>query len=139
MPDMATPSKSSPSSRAKRSPSRKSKAPKSSVKPHLRFYHPAPLRKRTLDLLDTLEQAQDATAHREALAEVVVELTRSGLDAYFLKPLKLAKAGFILEQTASLGLAGAQQMMGPVIRQMIGRLNGPQLVSVCGSIRQFML
>ena len=86
-----------------------------------------------------LEQAQDATAHREALAEVVVELTRSGLDAYFLKPLKLAKAGFILEQTASIGLAGAQQMMGPVIRQMIGRLNGPQLVSVCGSIRQFML
>ncbi|MDH3401748.1 MAG: hypothetical protein OEM03_12380 [Chromatiales bacterium] len=90
-------------------------------------------------MLDTLEQAQDATEHREALAEVVVELTRSGMEGYFLKPLKLAKAGFILEQTASIGLAGAQQMMGPVIRQMIGRLNGPQLVSVCGSIRQFML
>jgi len=90
-------------------------------------------------LLDTLEQAQDATVHREALAEVVVELTRSGMEAYFLKPLKLAKAGFMLEQTASIGLAGAQKMMGPVIRQMIGRLNGPQLVSVCGSIRQFML
>ncbi|MCJ7558589.1 MAG: hypothetical protein MUP90_16970 [Gammaproteobacteria bacterium] len=90
-------------------------------------------------MLDTLERAQDATAHREALVEVVLELTRSGMDAYFLTPLKQAKAGFILEQTASLGLAGTQQMMGPVIRQMIGRMNGPQLVSVCSSIRQFML
>lgn len=139
MPGMATSSKASPSSRPKRSSSRTSKTPKSSPKPSLRFYHPTPLRKRTLDLLDTLEQAQDATVHREALAEVVVELTRSGMEAYFLKPLKLAKAGFMLEQTASIGLAGAQKMMGPVIRQMIGRLNGPQLVSVCGSIRQFML
>lgn len=139
MPGMATPSKSAPRARTKRSPAPKSKAAKSSAKPSLRFHHSVPLRKRTLDLLDTLEQAQDATEHREALAEVVVELTRSGMEAYFLQPLKLAKAGFILEQTASLGLAGAQQMMGPVIRQMIGRLNGPQLVSVCSSIRQFML
>jgi hypothetical protein len=90
-------------------------------------------------LLDALEHAKDATVHREALAEVVVELTRSGFDAYFLQPLRQARAGFILEQTASLGLAGALQMMGPVIRQMIGRLNGPQLVSVSGSLRQFML
>ncbi|MCW8845881.1 MAG: hypothetical protein OQK99_08605 [Gammaproteobacteria bacterium] len=90
-------------------------------------------------MLDTLEQAPDATVHREALTELVLELTRSGFEAYFLQPLKLARAGFILEQTASLGLAGTQQMMAPVIRQMIGRMNGPQLVSVCSSIRQFML
>jgi len=139
MPCMATPSKSTHSSRAKRPSPRKSKAPKSSPKPSLRFYHSGPLRKRTLDLLDTVEGAQDATAHREALAEVVLELTRSGMEAYFLTPLKLAKAGFVVEQTASLGLMGAQQMMGPVIRQMIGRLKAPQLISVCGSIRQFML
>ncbi len=136
---MASPSKRVSTPKAKRSSAPKSKPPKSSAKPSLRFYHSVPLRKRTLDLLDTVEQAEDATAHRDALSELVMELTRSGFDAYFLQPLKQARAGFILEQTASLGLAGAQQMMGPVIRQMIGRMNGPQLLSVCSSIRQLML
>jgi hypothetical protein len=56
-----------------------------------------------------------------------------------MKPLKLARPGFLVEQSASLGLAGVQQVIGSVVRQIIGRMDGPQLVSVCGSIRQFML
>jgi len=107
--------------------------------PFLRFYHSKGLRKNTLSLLDALEQAEDATAHRAALADVVVELTNSGMDYYFMKPLRLAKAGFIVQQSANLGLAGVQQVMGSVIRNIIGRMEGPQLLSVCGSIRQLML
>ena len=56
-----------------------------------------------------------------------------------MKPLKLAKAGFIVQQSANLGLAGAQQVMGSVIRNIIGRMDRPQLLSVRGSIRQLML
>ena len=89
-------------------------------------------------MLDRLETVQDATAHRDALADVVVELTSSGLDFYFMKPLKDAKAGFVLEQTASLGMKGVQQVLASVIRQIIGRMDSPQLLSVCGSIRQMM-
>ena len=107
--------------------------------PFLRFYHSAELRKRTLSVLSTLEQAEDAVAHRGTLAEVVVDLTNSGMEYYFMKPLKLAKAGFIVQQSANLGLAGAQQVMGSVIRNIIGRMDKPQLLSVCGSIRQLML
>ncbi|MGZ5428035.1 MAG: hypothetical protein ACXWFS_03420 [Thermoanaerobaculia bacterium] len=116
-----------------------SKAPALSSKPFLRFYYPVGLRKKTLSVLSTLEQAQDATAHRGALADVVVALTTSGMDYYFMKPLKLAKPGFIVQQSANLGLAGALQMMGSVIRNIIGRMDRPQLLSVCGSIRQLML
>ncbi len=90
-------------------------------------------------MLITLEQAPDATAHRAALADVVVKLTNSGMDAYFMKPLEVAKAGFIVQQSAKIGLAGVQQMMGSVIRNVVGRMDRPQLLSVCGSIRQFML
>ncbi len=61
------------------------------------------------------------------------------MDYYFMKPLKLAKPGFIVEQSANLGLAGVQQVMGSVIRQIVGRMDGPQLISVCGSIRHLML
>jgi len=112
---------------------------KPSSQPFLRFYHSEGLRKKTLSVLTTLEQARDASAHRDDLADVVVELMKSGLDYYFMQPLKLAKAGFIVEQSASLGLTGAQQVMGSVVRSIIGRMEKPQLLSVSGSIRQFML
>jgi hypothetical protein len=58
---------------------------------------------------------------------------------YFMKPLKLARPGFIVQQSASLGLAGVQQVMGSVIRNVIGRMDRRQLLSVCGSVRQLML
>jgi len=97
------------------------------------------LRKKTLLVLSNIERAQDATAHRDAVADIVVELTNSGLDYYFMEPLKLAKTGFIVEQSANIGMAGAQQVMGSVIRNVIRRMESRQLLSVCGSIRQLML
>lgn len=108
-------------------------------KPFLRFYHSEALRKKTLTLLGTIEKARDATTHRDALSNLVIELTDSGMDYYFIRPLKLAKPGFLVEQSAKLGLAGVQQVMGSVVRKIIGRMDGPQLLSVCGSIRQLML
>lgn len=106
--------------------------------PFLRFYHPTALRTKTLAVLDELEDSQDPTQHREALAGIAVDLVRCGMDAYFMKPLELAKAGFIVERSANLGIASAVQVMSSVIRNMIGRMNAPQLRSVSGSIRQFM-
>jgi hypothetical protein len=137
--NIATSSKRSSASRGKRTARQSSEPSGLTSRPFLRFYHSEGLRKKTLSVLSTLEQAEDATAHREALADVVVELTNSGLDYYFMKPLKLAKAGFIVQQSANLGLAGAQQVMGSVIRNIIGRMDRPQLLSVRGSIRQLML
>jgi len=108
-------------------------------RPFLRFYHSEALRKKTLAALDTVEQARDATRHRDTMSALVMELTASGMDFYFMRPLKLARPGFLVEQSASLGLAGVQQVIGSVVRQIIGRMDGPQLVSVSGSIRQLML
>jgi hypothetical protein len=136
---MATSSKRSSASQGKRAARASSEPPRPSSKPFLRFYYSDSLRKKTLSVLGTFKEAKDATAHRVALADVVVELTNSGMDYYFMKPLKLAKVGFLVQQSANLGLAGAQQVMGSVIRNIIGRMDQPQLLSVCGSIRQLML
>lgn len=136
---MATRSKCAPPAKTKQSPKLPSEAPALLTKPFLRFYHSEALRKKTLSLLSTLEQAPDATAHRDALANVVVELTNAGMNYYFMQPLKMAKPGFIVERSANLGMAGVQQVMASVIRQVIGRMESPQLLSVCGSIRQLML
>jgi hypothetical protein len=107
-------------------------------KPFLRFHHSAPLRRKTLSVVYVLEQAENPVAHADELANLVVDLTNAGLDAYFMQPLKLAKPGFVVEQSASLGMVGVQQVLGTVIRRVIGRMNGAQLLSVCGSIGQFM-
>lgn len=112
--------------------------PRSATQPSIHFHHSPKLRERTLDILHRVEEAEDPTAHRDALAELVVELTHCGLDTFFMEPLKLAKAGFIVQQSANLGMAGAKQMMGSVIRNIIGHMDGPQLLSICGSIRGFM-
>jgi len=106
--------------------------------PFLRFYHSEALREKTLELLVQVEGADDPGDHGGALADLVVELMNSGMDYFFLQPLKESKAGFILQQSANLGLAGAQQVMGSVIRKIIQRMDGAQLVSVCGSIRRLM-
>jgi hypothetical protein len=136
---MVTPSKRAAAAGKKQSSKLQAEPAGLASKPFLRFYHSTALRKKTLSLLDAIEQAPDATAHRDELASLVVELSKAGMDYFFIKQLKLAKPGFIVEQSASLGMAGVQQVMGSVIRKIIGRMDSAQLLSVCGSIRQLML
>lgn len=104
----------------------------------MRVYHSEELHEKTVLVLTALERAPDPTAHRDALAELAVELTDNGLNYCFVRPLKVARAGFILEQSASIGMAGAQQALAIVIRNIIARMDGPQLLSVGRSLREFM-
>ena len=108
------------------------------AKPFLRIVHSPVLRKKTLAILATVERADDATAHRDEITNLIVELTNHGMDYCFLQPLKLAKAGFIVERSANIGMSGVHQVMASVIRQIIGRMGNPQLRSVCKSIRKLM-
>jgi hypothetical protein len=128
------PSKPKAAPRVKRS----IKAPQPSTKPFLRFYHSEALRAKTLAVLTAIEKAKDGKPHRDALADIVVELTDAGLEYYFMRPLKLAKAGFFTEQSASLGIGAVKRVFGSVIRNVIGRMDSPQLLSVCSSVRQLM-
>jgi hypothetical protein len=107
-------------------------------KPFLRFHHSHELRVKTLEVLVAVESADKATACSGQLIELVLELTDSGMDQYFLQSLKATKANFVVQQSAALGLAGVQKVMGTVIRNIIGRMDDRQLLSVCGSIRRFM-
>ena len=53
---------------------------------------------------------------RAVSASLVADLTAAGLDGYFAQPLKAATPGFVIEQSANLGLAGAQQVGFPGAR-----------------------
>ena len=114
------------------------KASQLSPKPFLRFYHSESLRAKTLAVLATLEKSADRTKHRDALAAIVVELTDSGMEYFFLRPLKLAKVGFFVEQSANLGMSATTGVLASVMRNIIGGMDGPQLLAVCSHIRQLM-
>jgi len=133
---MPTSTKRTTPSAAKRAPT-KSAEPGS--KPFLRFHHSQELRVKTLEVLEAVEGAEKATAYSGQLTELVLELTDSGMDQYFLQSLKATKANFLVQQSAALGLSGVQKVMGTVIRNIIGRMDDRQLLSVCGSIRKFMV
>ncbi len=121
---------------AKRAPR---KAPVAATsKPFLRFHHSQELRDRTLEVLEAVENADKASAHCARLSDLVLELTNLGMKEYFIQPLKTAKANFVVQQSAALGVAGAHKVMSSVIRNILGRMDDGQLLSVCGSIRRFM-
>lgn len=110
-----------------------------SPQPFLRFYHSADLRAKTLAVITSIEAAEDGRQHRRALADVVCELTDSGMDYYFLRPLKIAGAGFFVEQSASMGMGATTRILGSVIRNVIGGMDNRQLIAVCGCIRELMV
>jgi hypothetical protein len=108
------------------------------ARPFLRFFHSQELRVRTLAVLLAVESADEATAYAGDLSELVLDLTDSGLDQYFLEPLKATKVNFVVQQSAALGMSGVQKVMGTVVRNVLGRMDDRQLLSVCGSIRKLM-
>ena len=132
---MPTPAKRAAPVTAKRAPT---KAVEPASKPFLRFHHSHELRVKTLEVLLAVENAEKATAYSAVLTELVLELTDSGMDQYFLQSLKATKANFVVQQSAAVGLAGVQKVMGTVIRNILGRMDDRQLLVVCGSIRRFM-
>ncbi len=111
---------------------------KPSPEPFLRFYHSKSLRAKTLAILSTVEKAKDGRPHRDDLANIVVELTDCGMEYFYLRPLKLAKASFFVEQSAGLGISAATGLMAPAIRTIIGRMDHAQLLAVCRYMRQLM-
>lgn len=105
------------------------------TKPSVRFFHSAGLRKRTDTVLSRIDRDDDATQHATALSSVVVELTETGLDYYFLRPLRESKFGFVARQTANLGMSGALRVMSPIIGRILAGADTAQLRGVARHIR----
>ena len=111
-------------------------APNFAEQPSLRFHHTASLRAKTDAVLDALETKPEAPKHGEALADLVHELIEAGMDYYFFQALKKAQTGFVMEQSARLGLSGAVRIISSVSRQFIERMDRAQLLIVSRHIRE---
>ncbi|HJV76074.1 MAG TPA: hypothetical protein VJ654_17770 [Noviherbaspirillum sp.] len=101
----------------------------------MRFYYSKALQKKTYAVLDALEQAPDHPKHSKAVADLVSELIEAGMDYYFLKALKLAKVGFIAEQSARLGVSTAVKLISSLSQKYIAGMDKNQLLVVARHIR----
>ncbi len=106
--------------------------------PSLRFFHSAVLRAKTITVLDALEGADDPTRECAALADLVLELTETGLAYYFVKPVEAAQVGFVAAQSTKLGIASILRVMGPVTRRVLGGMDAKQLRTVSAHLRHLM-
>ena len=104
----------------------------------LRFTLPAALRTRTLKLLARIDGDPDPVRHTEDLCALVLSLTESGMDFYFLRAVTGAKLGFVARQTASLGVGGAVRVMSPIVRSVLGGADAAQLRAISKHIRRLM-
>lgn len=120
-------------------PSTKSASPASrepaAAGPFLRFHHSDESQARMLEVLTAIEESEDPEEHRDALANLVAELTESGMDYYYLRALRLAETGYVAQQSARLGMSGAVKMISSVSRRFIMRMDKDQLLSVAAHIR----
>jgi len=116
-------------------PAAKTPATKASADPSLRFYHSKALRKQTDAVLGGLEASPEKGHHADAVADLVANLVESGMDYYFLVPLKKAEVGFLKEQSARLGMSGAVTLINSVSRKFIARMDSTQLLVVSAHIR----
>ncbi|MCB8748881.1 hypothetical protein LHU53_18480 [Rhodoferax sp. U2-2l] len=110
--------------------------PKIAEQPSLRFHHTTSLRAKTDAVLNALEAKPEAPRHGEAMADLVHELIEAGMDYYFFQALKKAQTGFVMEQSARLGLSGAVRIISSVSRQFIERMDRAQLLIVSRHIRE---
>lgn len=104
----------------------------------LRFPPPPALRTRMLKLLEKIDADPDPARHTDELCTLVIGLTESGMDYYFLKAAVDAKLGFVARQTATFGVAGAVRVMAPIVRTVLGGADAAQLKAVSKHIRGLM-
>jgi len=116
-------------------PVKKPMAPKSAGEPSMRFYHSQALRDKTIAVLNALEDTPEHPGHGDMMADLVNELIEAGMDYYFMRALKQAKVGFVVEQSARMGMSGAVKLVSSVSRTFILRMDKGQLLVVAQHIR----
>jgi len=96
----------------------------------LAFEPPPELLAKTEAIIAKLRSTESRKAHAPELIEVVLELTRSGLDAYYFQPLELAEVGFASRSTAKAGIAAGAKGISMIVRRVLGSMTDEQLLTV---------
>ena len=126
----------SPATLEKAAPKRTRSVPVAAASAFLRFYLTPEVQGRLDAVLTAIEQSAEPAEQGEALADVVAELTDAGLSYYYLRALKAAKVGFVVEQSTRLAVSGAGKLISSVCRKYIVSMDDAQLLAIAGHIRE---
>ena len=73
------------------------------------------------------------------LVKVILEMTDTGLDYYFVEPLRRARVGTMGMSTARLGIAAAGRGIPPIVRRVLTSLSEQQLLSIADFLDEILL
>jgi hypothetical protein len=96
----------------------------------LAFSVPPELRERAEAVIEEIRRSSDPRSHRSELIEVIVELTRAGLQSYFLLPLERAAVDSVAYGTAKLGVTAAGRTLPTLVRRVVATLSEEQLRTI---------
>lgn len=111
----------------------------SSAAGRVAFEIPAELQRRCEDVIAAVRAADDRREHLAELTEVVVAMTDTGLDFYFLHPLERVGAGRMARGTAQVGVAAARRGLPTVVRRVLASLSDDQLLELADFIDEILV
>ena len=96
------------------------------------------LRERIEAVIAEMRDAEKPKQHVAELVTVVLEMTDVGLDYYYLRPLGAIEAGFVLRNTAKVGLAAAKKSLPLLIRKVVSGLSDKQLLALTDVLEEMV-
>ena len=88
---------------------------------------PDELAERTLEYVTTARQAERPREHRKAGIELIHELTKAGLDGFFLDSARELGFGTVALGAVRLGLSTASRGIAVVVRRFVGKFDDGQM------------
>lgn len=82
---------------------------------------------RTLEYVETTRQAERPREHRKAGIELINELTRAGLDGFFLDSARELGLGTVSLGAVRLGLSTANRGISVFVRRFVGKFDDDQM------------
>ena len=103
------------------------------------FPIPPDLQKRAEAVIEAIREDPTPRAWADDLAEVIVELTNTGLDSYFLAPLERIEVGSFAFGTARVGVAAAGKSLPTIVRRVVGGMTDDQLKELVEVMDEMMV
>ena len=77
--------------------------------------------------------------HVKELVAVILELTDTGLDYYFLEPLRRVRIGTVGMSTARLGIAAAGRSIPPIVRRVLTSMDEEQILEIADFLDELLI
>jgi len=105
---------------------------------HIAAPVPEELAQRAAHLINEIRYEGAESRHKEALYELIIELTEVGVDFFFLEPLRRLGAGPMMMKMARMGLSSTLKGTRMVIHKVLKRIDEKHLAGIVDFIEEIL-